>query len=131
MPRTRLCIAILGLAVLSGCGSGDGNITGEVTLNGEPLKEGTIRFVPVDGNTPTADAPIVDGKFQANVPVGDKRIEITAPKVVGQIKMIDAPDAKAVDNVQELLPERYNVKSELTLKVESGKQHKQFTLTLP
>jgi hypothetical protein len=34
-----------------------------------------------------------------------------------------------VDVVQELLPERYNVRSELTLTVEGGEQQKEFALS--
>jgi hypothetical protein len=123
---------ILALACIAGCGSKDGNITGEVTLNGEPVKEGVIRFVPVGGNTPSADARIVDGKFSANVPAGEKRIEITAPNIADDGKMVYEPPANK-DTVKsaDLIPERYNVKSELTIKVESGKQHKEFKLTSP
>jgi hypothetical protein len=135
MPRIGVSLivgALVCLALGSGCaGSRDGNVSGEVTLDGHPLKEGIIRFIPVDGKTPTADARIVDGKFSAKVPTGEKRIEISAPKVVGKIKMIDQPDAKEVDEVGELIPERYNVKSELTMTVGSGKQQKTFTLTTP
>lgn len=133
MPAIR-SIALLSIAVcVSGCGVREASVSGEVTLNGEPLKEGIIRFIPVDGNTPTADAQIKDGKFNAgNVPVGEKRIEISAPKASpNKIKMIDAPGAKEVEEVSELLPERYNARSELTWKIETGKQQKQFTLTLP
>jgi hypothetical protein len=121
----------LALICSTGCGSKDSNVSGEVTLNGQPLKQGIIRFVPVDGKTQTADAQIVEGKFSATVPAGEKRIEISAPKVVGKKKMIDEPGAKEVEEVAELLPERYNVKSELKMNVESGKQQKQFALTMP
>ncbi len=65
------------------------------------------------------------------MPAGEKRIEISAPKVIGKRKRIDEPGAEEVDEVGELIPERYNVKSELTMKVESGKQEKKFTLTTP
>jgi hypothetical protein len=123
---------VLALFISAGCGSREGNVSGEVTLNGQPLKEGLIRFVPVDGNTPSADARIENGKFSANVPAGEKRIEITAPNIVGDGKMIyETPATKEAASAADLIPERFNVKSELTWKVESGKQHKQFNLTSP
>ena len=124
-------IALFILPCLGGCSGKEGNVSGEVTLDGHPLKEGIIRFVPVDGQTAAADAPIVNGKFNAKVPAGEKRVEISAPKVVGTQKMIDEPGAKEVDEIGELVPERYNARSELTMKVESGKQQKSFALTTP
>jgi len=103
-------------------------VSGEVTLDGKPLKEGVIRFVPEDGKSPTADAPVADGKFQATVPAGKKRVEISAPKVVGKRKMYDTPDSPVVDEVAELIPAKYNVRSELTLTVGRGAQKEKFEL---
>ena len=51
--------------VLVGCGPDvqDGDVTADVTLDGQPLKEGMIRFVPADGKTAAKDGPIANGKF--------------------------------------------------------------------
>jgi hypothetical protein len=121
---------LLGLACAGGCSSEAGKVTvsGEVTLDGKPLKEGVIRFVPVDGKSPTADAAIVDGRFQGTVPVGAKRVEISAPKVVGKRKMYDTPQSPWVDEVAELIPARYNVKSGLTAEVKKGANNLSFDL---
>jgi hypothetical protein len=100
-----------------------------VTLDGNPLEAGLIRFVPADGQTATADGTITNGAFTAKVPVGEKQISISAPKVVGKRKMYETPDSPTVDVVQELLPERYNLRSELTYTVEPGEQEKDFALT--
>jgi hypothetical protein len=122
---------ILGLAVAlyCGCSGSKGTVSGEVTLDGEPLKEGTIRFVPTDGKSQTASATISKGHYRAEAPPGEHRVEISAPKVLGKRKMYDTPDSPIVDEVGELLPSRYNVKSELTLSVRSGSQTKVFALT--
>ena len=108
--------------------SGKGTVTGTVTLDGQPLKSGLIRFVPVDGQTPTAESTITDGEFSAQVPVGEKRVSISAPKVVGQRRAYQTPDSPSIDVVEELLPPRYNVQSELTLTVTGGKQDAPFNL---
>ena len=127
-------VALLALvAAAAGC-SGDGPTTvhGTVTLNGEPLKEGTVRFVPVDPTAGgTAGAPIKDGKFTAEVPRGEMRVEISAPKVVGKRKMYDTPDSPEVDMVEELIPVRYNAQSDLKITVKSSGQKETFTLTSP
>jgi hypothetical protein len=128
---TNVVVLLLGLSCAAGCSSeaGKGTVSGEVTLDGQPLTEGVIRFVPVDGQSPTADTAIVVGRFGAAVPIGKKRVEISAPKVVGKRKMYDTPNSPWVDDVAELLPARYNVRSELTLTVSKGSQQKHFQLT--
>jgi hypothetical protein len=93
-----------------------------------PLKEGDVRFVPADGKSQTTSAKIIDGEFTAQVPTGEMRVEISAPKVIGKRKMYDTPDSPVVDKVKELLPPRYNAKSELRLTVKSGVQEETFPL---
>jgi len=127
-------ISLLGLfasLVLGGCSQSPtlGTIHGTVTLDGEPLAEATVRFVPVDKTSQTASAMVKGGKFIATVPVGRMRVEFSAAKVVGQQKMYNTPDSPAVDTVAELLPSRYNVRSELALDVQAGSQTAPFELS--
>jgi hypothetical protein len=120
------------IVIVAGCSSEDvtkGTVTGEVTLDGQPLKTGLIRFVPADGKTPTADATITDGKFSAVVPLGEKKVEINAPKVVGKLKMYDTPDSPVVEQTKDMIPQQYNVRSTLTMTVQKGTQEKKFELT--
>jgi hypothetical protein len=106
-----------------------GTVAGTVTLDGSPLANGLIRFIPTDGRTASADATVVDGEFTAKVPVGEKRVSISAPKVVGKRKMYETPDSPTIDVVEELLPERYNVRSELSITVQAGSQGAEYSLT--
>jgi len=121
---------MLSLAV-AGCSSdsSQGTVHGTVTLDGTPLASGLIRFVPTDGQSATSDATIAHGEFTATVPVGEKRVSISAPKVVGKRKAYATPDSPTVDVVEELLPERYNLRSELSITVEAGTQDAEFPLT--
>jgi hypothetical protein len=105
-----------------------GTVSGSVTLDGAPLKSGLVRFVPADGLTASADAQVVDGKFSAIMPIGEKKVSISAPKVVGKRKMYDTPDSPTVDKVEELLPAQYNSASKLTLAVKSGNQEQDYKL---
>lgn len=131
--RFRGCVLLLSLALPSaaGCSGSDteGKINGTVTLDGTPLKEGTVRFVPVDGKSQTASAPIKDGKFSAKVPLGEMRVELSAPLVTGKHKVYDDPNSPTVEDVAELLPDRYNTKSELKITVKKGSQDETFPLT--
>lgn len=125
-----LLFAILTIAVV-GCSS-DSNlatIEGTVTLDGAPLEAGLIRFVPVDGQSPTADATIAAGKFVAQVPRGEKSVAITAPKVVGKRKLYNTPDSPTIDVVEELLPPRYNTATELKLSIDGATRDANFNLT--
>jgi hypothetical protein len=128
--QVALCLSLCAAALI-GCtsDSSKGTVTGTVTLDGQPLTSGLIRFVPTDGQTATADATITNGEFTATVPVGEKRVSVSAPKVVGKRKMYDTPDSPTMDVVEELLPARYNAQSELTITITAGDQPATFALT--
>jgi hypothetical protein len=103
-------------------------VSGTVTLDGLPLKSGLIRFNPADGQTASADATITDGQFTATVPIGEKQVWISAPKVVGKRKAYDTPDSPTVDIVQELLPAEYNATSNVKIVVTAGSQTAAYNL---
>ncbi len=85
-------LVLLGIAGCSGSSS-QGEVNGTVTLDGQPLKEGDVRFVPLDGKSQTASAKVTDGKFTATVSLGQMRVEFSAGKVIGKIKMYDTPNS--------------------------------------
>src|SRR5205809_273909 len=99
-----------------------GKVTGDVTLDGQPIKDGSILFLPMDGQGQTAGAPIKDGKFVAEqVPVTKMKVEIHGNKPTGRkIKAYDTPDSPVSDEIVEIVPQRYNFQSELTLDVKKG-----------
>lgn len=119
-------------AVLAGCAGGDPNfseVSGAVTVDGQPLKEGNITFSSVSGNAPSAGGPITDGKYTAKVHIGSTKVEIRASKVVGQKKVYDTPDSPMRNIMEEMLPAKYNAQTELTLEVEPGTTVKNFDLS--
>jgi hypothetical protein len=126
----RFSAALFLLAAIAGCSeqADQATVTGTVTLDGQPLAAGEIRFAPADGQSSTAGATISEGKFTASVPPGEKKVQISAPKVTGKKKMYDTPESPTVDIVQELLPARYNVQTELTISVGNGTQEEKFDL---
>ena len=79
-------LLILFTVVLAGCGdSGPRNceITGTVTVDGTPVKEGAISFaITEDGDLP-GGAPIVDGKYSASLTPGKKKVHLSAPDTSG------------------------------------------------
>lgn len=105
---------------LAGCGHGDGltQIGGGVTYDGLPVENGTISFLPSDGNGPTAAAIVTDGKYSVKVAPGQKQVRIEGYKVVGQRHYVpNDPTSPMVDIQNQILPERYNTKSTLTREI--------------
>jgi hypothetical protein len=129
--RGWVCALTLALAWTAGCSTGPavGTITGEVTFDGQAVKDGHVEFIPVDGKGPTGGAPIVDGKFKAEqVPATKMKVELHGNKVIGKRKAYDTPESPVFDEVAELLPPKYNFNSELTLDVKRGSQEVKYDL---
>lgn len=129
--RFRSVALLMLLALVPACSDGParGTVLGKVTLDGQPVESGAIRFAAVDGKSPTAGAQIKDGLFKAEVPIGEVRIEITAPRKIGTKKAFEnAPESGTVDLVTEAIPVRYNRKSELTMTVQRGTNPHDFDL---
>jgi hypothetical protein len=120
-----LSAGLFGLALLAGCsGSSEATVSGEVLVDGQPLKRGRIQFLPTAGTAAVADAAIADGKYTAKVPPGDYKVKISGDKVVGQLRM--APESPPVDDIREMIAEKYNDKTELTMTVQKGSQEKRW-----
>lgn len=106
-------VCCLGLGCSGPSGSEKASVSGSVTLNGAPLDSGLISFFPVDGKGAPASAAIDKGKYTVQVELGEKRVEITAPKVVGKRAAYETPDSPMVDLLEERLPPQYNALTEL------------------
>jgi hypothetical protein len=118
LPWT-FCLVLLGLLAV-GCSKGRpmGDVRGNVTLNGKPLTEGAVRFIPVNGDTQTTGGLIHDGSFRVQVPVAKQRVEITSNVLDREKTPPNPTDDQIV--MKRLVPERYNTESKLTLDVVSG-----------
>lgn len=133
MQRARAAwIAVCGLVLVAALGCGEGGntalVTGTVTLDGQPIPTGTMLFVPVDGQSPTAGGEIKDGHYSARVPITVMKISISAPRVVGTKKIYDTPDSPEMPITEEALPARYNEETELRLEVKPGTNQHDFEL---
>ncbi len=126
------CLLLLAaVACAEGCAkqANKGTVSGSVTLDGQPLPTGIIRFVPSDGGTSTADGQIKDGRFSVNVPPGDKRVSISAQKVVGKKVASQMPGSPMLDVTEDIVPDRFNKHTTLTYTVTLGPQERDFPLT--
>ena len=135
----RLLSATLAIALCLGCGKGDGlnrsSVEGKVSLDGTPVEQGSITFVPTSGTKgPTAGGSIAKGRYSvpaAKGPVvGRYRVEIHAPRNTG--KKIQAPMAPAgtmTDEIADAMPAQYNTKSTLEKEVKAGRNEIDFDLS--
>jgi hypothetical protein len=130
-PRPAIaCLLLLG-AVCLGCSDDKTTrLSGTITLDGTPLEKGKIRFDPVDGNAPTAETLVADGKYSVITRPGKKNVIINGMKKVGERRYHEEdPTSPIVDVNEETVPARYNTASELTAELKGGAQTLNWELT--
>jgi hypothetical protein len=136
--RTRCAAGAAGLlaALLTvvGCGGGKtGEVTGTVTVDGKAAPTGSsIRFVPADGDSSGAGAMIEDGRYTATkVPVGTAKVQIRVPKFAAEKAGRPGPRGPGGGQIVEgdLLPPKYNDRTELTFDVKPGNNEKDWELS--
>ena len=135
-------VACLGLLCLSGCAGGDSNVgqvTGTVTIDGEPINYASVTFMPTEGR---ASVGLTDsqGVYTLNYVIGQKGALIGEHKVYVTTKVVKegsygensggTKDPVRKQGRKELLPKKYcdRTASELTATVEKGSNTIDFDL---
>ncbi|HEX4608746.1 MAG TPA: carboxypeptidase-like regulatory domain-containing protein [Urbifossiella sp.] len=120
MPRSAL--ALLFLVPLAGCG-GDGKVAvaGTLTLDGQPVANGTVTFVKSEGGAIREGAVVRDGAFEVKLPPGRYRIEVNGQRRTGTRKQkgFDGKEEE-IPLTEEMFPARYNTKTELNEEITSS-----------
>lgn len=106
-----------------------GIVKGTITVDGDLPETGYIGFTATDGKTGPVGTEIINGEYEAEVPLGEVKVDIRVPKVVGQQRLYNTPDSPIQDITEESLPPRYNDETELIHTVEVGEVTKDFELT--
>ncbi|PQO37705.1 carboxypeptidase regulatory-like domain-containing protein [Bremerella cremea] len=141
----HLAVALLVMFLgLTGCGgTGDkpdlGQVTGTVTLDGQPLSGVAVVFQP-DNGRPARGMTDAEGKYdliyirnERGTKVGHNRVEI-APSEEGEDEGEEAEDpdsvepAKPVKSGKPKVPAKYNLKTELEADVKPGDNTFDFNL---
>ena len=126
--RLFAAIGLITSALVTGCADQPklGKVTGTVSYKGQPLKDGTITFVPADGRPATGK--IVDGQitnvtcYETNdgVPLGQHTVLVQSPP----------PGDDMYKPVKSLIPERYSsLKSDLKAEIIAGENVLKLELT--
>ncbi len=137
--RTHAILLLSALLFWPGCGAEElkfdrAQVSGSVTVNGEPLSEGVIRFIPQRDTTgQLVAAQIAGGKYEItaeNGPaVGKNRVEITASRKTGaQEPVPDAPPGTMQDVTEQYIPAEYNTQSQTVVEIKPGDNKHDFPL---
>jgi hypothetical protein len=101
-PAVAVLLAAMSFALALGCsggGQGLAVVKGKVTYNSKPVPNGTINFLPIDGNKPSATGEIQpDGSYALKTFLGNRPSD---GAVVGQHKVVIV----AMQDMASRLPE--------------------------
>ncbi len=128
---TYAAIGIFFLASTSGCGPKTDRlqISGEISLDGSPLDQGSIRFILKEGEKLLSSGAVIkDGKFfiqrEKGLPPGTYHLSISSPDTKGPMIPSGPPQQRGIPVAKERIPRKYNIDSQETIEVTpSGDNH--------
>ncbi len=125
----NMLVLFVALGLLAGCGGPPrAKLQGKVTLDGKPITNGLMDFLPEGGNGQTAGTSIVQGAYSLELAPGKYQVKITSAVVVGREKAYDTPDSPIIEKVENNVPAKYNTKTELSVELTAGDNSKDFEL---
>jgi hypothetical protein len=138
--RAVFCCALvaLGAALLAGCSDSYGGrraVSGAVKLEGQPLKDGSITFVPLDGQDTQSGAEILNGGYKVPREHGLKpgkylvRLSSGDGKTPDREEDIAGPSSTNIVSVDRIPPE-WNTDSKQQVEVKSSGAN-QFDFDIP
>jgi hypothetical protein len=149
LNRAVTAVLVFGsvLCTVEGCAGRDSNraaVNGKVTVDGTPIAEGLISFLPIDiANGQPGGSPIQDGQYSISADKGllpgEYQVQIRANRGTGK-KVWDGmgdehwPASKKnyVEKMESYIPARYNDRTTLKATIELGKTNTyDFDLQLP
>lgn len=122
---------LLGFAIMVGCGGTEGysTVTGNVTLDGQPLPDALIQFSPVNPGSPSYGRTDASGNYELIYSREIKGAELGEHVVAITTAQTGDPDAEPpTQDVPEKLPPKYHSQTELKVEVKPGKNVHNFEL---
>jgi hypothetical protein len=126
---------LVGILLLCGCDRSPARlpVSGNITFQKKPLKNGTITFYPVSTGTQAGDV-ISNGKYEIarekGLEPGRYRVEISSPDGETPVDRNAAPGPSGNFASKDRIPEEFNKKSKLEIEVTTGGPN-QFDFTIP
>ena len=132
-PQTFPLLVVV--AIAAGCardGLEKSTISGRITFEGQPIEDGSIRFVPIKGTKgPATVGTIRGGSYtvtaRGGISVGTLRVQVEAYRPLPGAKPYTKEQAEGNRGVvagdypkTQFLPPKYNTNSTLEVTIESG-----------
>ena len=120
--------------LLVGCGGGQDSkppyltlklyeVSGTVTLDGEPLVNGEIEFSPHDSSHNPDRAEIKDGHYALQVKTGKQKVKIYSFKTERLAKAQWGPQGEPITETRKnFIPTKYNEATTLTTKISKARE---------
>ncbi|MEW4565056.1 hypothetical protein AB1K70_21205 [Bremerella sp. JC770] len=128
---SSLVVLLASLGFLAGCGASDGMITisGSVTLDGEPVQDGSISLMPINGGS-MGGGLIEDGYYTAKSSPGEMAVQIHAHKMVKKKNPTrEEVERGLTEDSVSIIPNVYNRQSKLRIDVAPDQKNFEFNLT--
>jgi hypothetical protein len=123
---TAIACSLICLMITQGCSSGGKvDVTGQVTLDGKPLEDGTIDFVSANG--PTAGGIIEHGRYMVPMDEGERRVFIKGFKTIAT-KYFSGNSGRTYPVKEQIVPKKYNADSSLRIQIDSSHSTHDFAL---
>lgn len=135
MPlKPHLFLTLIAVTLSLGCFRSDGldrgDVSGKVTIEGEPIAKGLILFTPQEGVAgPPLELQIVNGNYASTdkgVPVGSNSVSISSIVFTGGTARDD--NGREYPEETNQVPVKYNEKTTLFRDVQAGKNEFDFEL---
>jgi len=113
----RCVLLLMAISILSGCGGETyapelGSVTGKVTMEGKPLADATVTFIPADG-PPSAAITDASGTYRLKFKNG-------ADGALPGKHTVTISTDKDGSGAAETVPAKYNKNTTLTAEVKAG-----------
>jgi hypothetical protein len=121
-----LLAALMAGLVAPGCGKSGPKqleVTGTVKFDGKEVAEGDITFIPEDKSVGAEGGKIKDGKYTIKARIGKNKVQIFASRPVPGKK-----GPMGEDLIEQYIPEKYNIQTELSVDAAEGKTEHNFDL---
>lgn len=135
MMHSRFCVFLFGClmtGIVMGCGGSTATeLKGKVTLDNQPVENGSIALYGTSEGSTKVAASITKGEYVIDatrgLTPGMYKVEIHWLKPTG--KTIPSADPGfTMEETREAIPRRYNEITELTVRVDAGQNTKDFPL---
>ena len=122
MLMFTICVGVLG------CGQGGFRIHGKITVDGVPLEQGELKFVPMDSSGGDHVGTVVEkGEYSVDdierLKGGEYQVQIRAFRTTGKKiwdGMGDGTKKNMGEDMKQFIPIKYNDASELKVTLQPG-----------